>query len=84
MSEATDDKVIPLDEVPAYIEGIYQQVDDLRELVKTLAEFMWTCRRNNTPEWMERLADRMNAAAEFIGESERFEFNGDGISKKHP
>ncbi len=48
------------------------QIEDAR----SVASAALTCRMHNTPEWMEYMAERINAMCESFGDDERYEFDG--------
>lgn len=47
-----------------------------------LIGYILTIRSTNTCEWMELLAAHINEIAEHIGDEDRVEFNGDGLTVK--
>ena len=66
-----------------YLEVLYlkiQQLQKKRCSGSALAGYALSCRKANNDEWMEGLATYINEYAESINDSDRFEFNGDGLS----
>lgn len=57
-----------------------KQADYKAELLR-FAEFVLSCRKQNTGQWMDDLSARVNKVAEVLGESDRFIFDGDGLTK---
>ena len=47
-----------------------------------LISYLLSIRATNTCEWMELLAEHINEIAEHIGDEDRVEFNGDGLTVK--
>ena len=58
--------------------------DEAREALRTFASCVLSARQQNTPEWMEYLAEAVNTACAAIGEDDRFEFDGDGLRRILP
>lgn len=54
---------------------------EMREAMEAFAGKVITVRQVNTPEWMEWLAEEVNAFCEGIGEIDRFRFDGDGLRR---
>ena len=51
----------------------------MNEILGTFAGYVRTCRTENTPEWMEGLADALNVVADALECPLVFEFDGDSI-----
>ncbi len=51
----------------------------MQEKLEQFAGYVMTCKTENTPEWMEGLADWLNEVADAVGAPVIFEFNGDEI-----
>lgn len=51
----------------------------LRETLNSLIGYALSVRTENTPEWMQGFADRINKAAEVLGDSDRAVVCGDQL-----
>lgn len=47
----------------------------------TVISYAVTCRKENQPEWMVGLAEYLNEYLGAVGDSDRFEYNGESIVK---
>ena len=56
-------------------------IDYRLELIK-LVSYCSICRRDNTDGWMLRLRTYLNNVNEFLGEKDRFEYDGYGLILK--
>lgn len=55
-------------------ERIEKERDLYRETISTFLSTVLTIKRENLPEWMEYLAERINEVCEVIGEEDRFAY----------
>lgn len=53
--------------------------DAVREAADRLAGYAVTCRMDNTLEWMEGMAVRLNEYLKAVGDSQRVQTSGNGL-----
>jgi hypothetical protein len=53
--------------------------EQLMATIRNLIGAVLSCRRENTPEWMEFLVENINAACEACGSADRFVYHRNGI-----
>lgn len=65
-------------------ESLEAERDKYLEAIRSFAGVVLSTQLQNTPEWMEYLAEKVNDLCETIGEEDRFTFNHDRLVKFKP
>ena len=74
--------MIKIDEVFTVKKYAHKTVMMVRvDKVNQMVGYALTCRKNNTKEWMNGFAERLNKYFEDIGDDDRYKFNGDCLEQ---
>lgn len=64
------------------IEQHKREIGRLQVAILQFGGYVLSCRKQNTDEWMNGLADAVNTACKEVGDAPCWYFNGDGMSHK--
>jgi hypothetical protein len=86
-AQMTRDSERPADpDTPIHVKALLARVRELEaEITKTreLVAYACTCKKRNTPEWMQSLADYLNAAIAAQGSDSRVKWPGSWANEFH-
>lgn len=66
------------------VRELKRKIGKLEHAILKLGGYVLSCRKKNTDEWMNGLADAVNAACVEVNDKPVWYFNGEGMSAHRP